>query len=62
MPFTADMCEISGIYKIVHHILHQHAIPMKKGHPFPSCRECHKMVEYKLVEPTQDLNDDPADN
>lgn len=33
VPFTAHICQTSGIYRVVHHLLHPHGITMKKGDP-----------------------------
>ena len=53
MPATGDICQTSGIYRVVNHIQHPKEITMVKGKEFPPCNQCHSKVSYQLHEATK---------
>jgi hypothetical protein len=57
MPTPGDICQTSGIYRVVHDTAHKqpHEITMVQGKTFPPCeiRGCH--VSYTLVRKTEHL-------
>jgi hypothetical protein len=53
MPSTGDICQTSGIYKTINHVLHPKQITMVKGKQFPPCSECSTKVQYQLVQATE---------
>ena len=52
MPSTGDICQTSGIYRVINHIKHPKDITMVKGKQFPPCHECREKVQYKLIRAT----------
>jgi len=53
MPSTGEICQTSGIYKVINHIQHPKEITMVKGKEFPPCAECRARVTYQLKEATK---------
>ena len=49
MKQTGDVCQISGIYRVVNHIKHPQDITIAKGQTFPPCAQCKEKVGYRLV-------------
>ena len=52
MPQTTEICQESGIYKVINHIKHPKEITMVKGKEFPPCSECKEKVTYQLIRKT----------
>lgn len=53
MPSTGDICQVSGVYKVINHLAHPKEITMVQGKQFPPCSECKTKVTYELVRKTQ---------
>lgn len=52
MPSTGNVCETSGIYKVINHIEHPKEITMVKGKEFPPCSKCRLKIQYQLIRKT----------
>ncbi len=53
MPRTADICQTSGLYKVIDHPEHPNKeITIVKGKQFPPCDQCSAKVLYQLVKAT----------
>jgi hypothetical protein len=53
MPNTGDICQDSGIYKVIEHINHPREITMVRNNVFPPCSKCKNKVKYELVRKTK---------
>ena len=54
MPATGEICQVSGIYKVLNHeVKHPRQITMVKGKQFPPCPTCNIKVSYQLEQETK---------